>query len=559
MTVLLAILGIVFYPVLKKPLNWLSLSLDRIVIDLDSYIKKNGQVITILGVIALAAYGFELFNLNLTIDEELYAFFSGSSILWIGEGRWGMYLLNKFLLPYPVIPAIPLFLALVFHILAVLIILNCWEINSKLEQVVAGAMMFTFPTLAYIYMFSTLSYGIGIGFFCVALSLFLYVKNQRYWRWLMVVPISFSIAIYQAFALVLAGVFIVYLIIEIRKGNQIWRSVLNMALMFMGAFLIYYLIQRLWMWRLLSLLGEAEKSAFLDRILYTQRYFDFASLQDHAYRVFSRTWSNLVDYYSGVHLDYAIEIRVLGFVMIASIVGLIINLMNYKSSIVNKALVLLLSIALLGLPFLGVVFSNGRVLTRTLLALPVSIAGIVILGLLERPRILRISILTIALFCIFQFSVSTNRLFGASHLALQADRLVAVRLMEKIDEAKAETGIQNPTYLEIVGKLVRDETLAIPWRTTIGLSFFELPTIGQPRIASFLEISGYQTLRSLPSSRLAEFVEIANAMPAWPAEGSVQIVGDTVLIKFGDYPVAYKREICDASSRDITLPQDFCP
>jgi hypothetical protein len=164
----------------------------------------------------------------------------------------------------------------------------------------------------------------------------------------------------------------------------------------------------------------------------------------------------------------------------------------------------------------------------------------------------------IALFCIFQFTVSTNRLFGASHLALQADRLVAVRLMEKIDEAKVESGIQDPVYFEVIGKLASDNTEAIPKRSTVGLSFFELPIIGQPRIASFLEISGYQTLQALPLSRLAEFVVRANAMPVWPAEGSVRIVRDTVLIKFGDYPTAYKQEICDYQSK-VTLPEDFCP
>jgi hypothetical protein len=495
--------------------------------------------------------------LNLTVDEELYALFPGQRLLWLGEGRWGMYILNRLLFPYPVMPVAPLFIALVFHILAVLIILDCWEINSRLEQIAAGSMMLTFPTLAYSYMFSTLNYGIGIGFFSVALSLFLFVKKRGVWQWLAIIPIVFSIAIYQAFVLVLAVVFVVYFLVDIRQGNQIWKNVLYLISMCVVSLLLYLFVQRLWMWRLFSSLGDAETNVLQDRNLYTQRYFDLAPLQDHAVRVFSNTWSNIMGFYSGSHPDYAIEIKVLGVAMIVSIFGLIINLVRYKLPVMDKLVIFFLSLVLLALPFLGVPFSNGRVLTRTLLALPFSIAGILLLGLVGSPRIVRISTLIIALFCVFQFTASTNRLFGASHLALQADRLVAIRVMDKIDEAKVESDIQDPTYLEVIGSYERVDTLAIPQRGSIGLSFFELSTIGQPRIASFLEISGYQTLRSLPSSRLAEFVEIANAMPAWPAEGSVQIVGDTVLIKFGDYPKSYKQEICDYES-SVTLPKDFC-
>ncbi len=542
----------------QKLLSGLSVRSDRILRDLDAYIKQNGQVITVLGIVALAAYGFELFNLNLTIDEELYAFFTGPTSLWIGEGRWGMYLLNKFLFPYTGMPVMPLFLALVFHIFAILLILNCWEVRSRLEQAVSGALMLTFPTLAYIYMFSSLSFGIGIGFFCVALSLFLYKKNSSIGRWWAVIPASFAIAIYQAFALVLAVVFVVYLIIEIRKGNLLWKNAVNIALILIAAFFVYYLIQKLWLSLLLASLSAGEKSAYMERDLYVQRYFDFASLRENTLGILSLTWLNLIRYYSGQHSDYIISIKTLGWGVMVFLAGFLINLKDQKISILNKLFMFLLSVALLSLPFFGALFTNGGILTRSLLALPVVVAGIFILGLQRKPGVVRASILVLALFCVFQFTVSTNRLFGSSHLALQADRLVAVRLMEKIDEAKAASGIQDLIYLEVVGQLKRTDTQAIPRRSSIGLSFFELVRIGQPRIASFLEISGYQAFKSLPPSRLAEFVGIVDMMPVWPAEGSVKIVGDTALIKFGDYPAAVKLEIC-AQPADVTLPKDFCP
>jgi len=39
-------------------------------------------------------YGYEIFNFNLTIDEELHLGYRNAIVDWIGEGRWGMYLLS---------------------------------------------------------------------------------------------------------------------------------------------------------------------------------------------------------------------------------------------------------------------------------------------------------------------------------------------------------------------------------------------------------------------------------------------------------------------------------
>src|SRR5215217_5768181 len=68
-----------------------------------AFLTQNAPVIYFLTFIAICAYGFELFNFNLTIDEEIHAKSIEPVLGWITQGRWGMYVLNKFLLPYTVI------------------------------------------------------------------------------------------------------------------------------------------------------------------------------------------------------------------------------------------------------------------------------------------------------------------------------------------------------------------------------------------------------------------------------------------------------------------------
>ena len=65
---------------------------------LSNYLKEHCRLAALLSGVAIAAYGFELFNLNLTIDEEIHAFASQDT-MWIAQGRWGMFVLNRLLIP----------------------------------------------------------------------------------------------------------------------------------------------------------------------------------------------------------------------------------------------------------------------------------------------------------------------------------------------------------------------------------------------------------------------------------------------------------------------------
>ncbi|MBI5825665.1 MAG: glucosyltransferase domain-containing protein [Chloroflexi bacterium] len=537
---------------LQTPVDWLSEQSDLFLASSEKYIKNNGVVILSLGVVSLAAYGFELFNLNLTIDEEFHAFLKTPTPLWIGEGRWGMFLLNKFLLPYTTIPVVPLFIGLAFHLMAILLILNSWRVKSKLEQLVCGAILLTFPTLAFIYEFSSLNFGIGIGFFCAGLSLLLYSTNKWANRLFAVFPAGFAIAIYQPFALALAAIFLVYLIIEIRDNRPWFRNLLSIAMILTLAFLFYYLAEKLF----LSLSGIRDTP-------YVSHYFDFSYLFDHFKRVLSTSWKAIIGYYTGSGRIYGMEITALGLLLLVSLAGIILKLMDNGISNKNLVIILLFSLVLLLIPFSGILFSRGKIISRTLLALPVSIAGVFILGLPANPRVVRFSLLMLAAFSVFQFIVSNNRLFSSSYLALEADRLLAVRLMEKIDKAKAISGNPNPFYIDVIGDLVRPEIQPIPRRETFGVSFFELKGTGGQvfRISLFLQISGYQDFEALPESRRIAFVDVANKMPIWPTEGSVRVVDDTVLIKLADYSARQKRMICSLAESDTDgtkLPEGFC-
>ncbi len=84
-------------------LDRISAKSDVVLMKLSGYIRQNGELIIGLMLITLVAYGFELFNFILTIDEEKFGVITSiPGYLSITEGRWGMYILGIALFPYPV-------------------------------------------------------------------------------------------------------------------------------------------------------------------------------------------------------------------------------------------------------------------------------------------------------------------------------------------------------------------------------------------------------------------------------------------------------------------------
>jgi len=159
---------------------------------------------------------------------------------------------------------------------------------------------------------------------------------------------------------------------------------------------------------------------------------------------------------------------------------------------------------------------------------------------------MRALILIFAVMTVYGFALADNRLFAASHLALQADRLTASNLNLRIADAVAEAGVDRADikYMEIVGYLDYPESNLVPEVDTFGGSFFQWDSGNNIRIILFLKSLGIGEFDPLPNEQRLEMVPIAQAMPNWPDPHSVKVEGETVLVKFGPYSAFQVNNIC---------------
>lgn len=510
--------------------------IDAFIFRIQNYFNQNVLLVSTLVAVLIAAYGFELFNLNLTIDEEMHAI-SSQLGRWIEEGRWGMYLLNRFLIPQPVIPFVPLFTALTFHLLAILLLINSWEVDSEPEKFMVGAIGVAYPGIAYMYTFSTINFGIGIAFFFVALALFVYAKSQGLCRYFSIIPAAVAISIYQGFAVALAVAFLVHFIsseIKNDRNNVNIKNLLTILLIGLLSAATYYVIQKLFLFLALS------------KIEYVGDYFDINFLLGNFGVATQRLFDSMLLIYSGDSSIYGVEIRMLVAIFILYFASLMFRLMSGNLSLSKKLIITTLCLFLLVLPFAAGFFMRGYLSMRFLVSLPIVLAGVVALGLHGRSRGSKLFAGVLAGVCVFQFVISTNTLFSASALVLQADRLLAGRVLERIADAKAAAGAKDLKYLEVVGYINRTPTRLIPKSETFGASFFEWDQGNAHRIISFLKTLGAEELQALPEKERSELMDSTIPMTIWPDKGSVQVFRDTVVVKFGPYSDVQNQTICAA-------------
>ena len=513
-----------------------------------AFIKSNLVTIGTVAFFALAAYGYELFNINLTIDEELAALRTEINQGFIPNGRWGLFLLTKLLLPKQVIPFVPLALTLLFHLFSLLLLLDCLGVRNQADKVLITALAILWSGLVFIYSFSNSNFAVGFGFLCISLSLYLLIKGKGAGKLWAAIPIAFVISIYQPLLQPLVMVFLLYPLYHWREERHNFLRFLLNALLALGiGFVLYYGVQQLFLFAF-----NTETST------YVSHYFDFANLFTNIGWYLQKLARLFYNVMVGDSSFYGITVRALPIFLFVA--GLIILIGEFKKR--ERTSYYLLFLVLLAIftimPFIGGILTKGYIPYRSLLGVPMFLAGWAALAFKNAGQRSRWLLSILAALTLFQFASSTNHLFASSAFAYEEDKILATQLIQRIEDEIENTGVVSPLYLEMVGYVQRPSTPLVSRIENIGASFFGWDGGHTIRVTNFLHILGYTSLDPLPFERRSAYVDQGITMPVWPAKGSVQVVGDVVLVKFSPYSRQQVEAICAEADLSI-LPAAFCP
>jgi hypothetical protein len=486
-----------------------------------------------LAAVVVLSYGYEIFNFNLTIDEELHVVRAGRVHMdWAAQGRWGMALLNYFVLQNPIVPAVSVSLGLFGTVAGLFAYFrNTYQVD-RVGLVGIVALAVTVPTLAFTYTFSTLAYGIGFAFLAIAASLWLI--RWRTWLGFAVACVlgAFAVSVYQTFVFVLAMLALAAAVNSWDGSKADAMSASRKLLAYViGSVVIYVLVNYV----VLKVVSQD--------VRYVGQFIDFRGLFEHPLervQAASERVFKILTLRSGL---FGEQSGWLGSVVLVAVVfSLVFPLLKRQYGLLLRGGVVALGI--LGLMIFADAIAPGGAPIRSMIYAPVGVAIIVanaytVVGDAGKRVLLSLSVLAV-----IGNSMINNHLHASSVAAEYKDRALAQTIMNTVRELNTEArGDTSLFKVEVIGSHAWPETPIQSRTETFGASFFEWDAGNRWRVAAYLNLNGLPAVGAADEDRV-RVIELAKRMPVWPNDGWIALSGDVIVIKFGEYSLPQKESLC---------------
>lgn len=491
------------------------------------FIRQHQAVLIAVLFVAVINYGVELFDFTLSIDDELALYDSPPGQYLIARGRWGLYALSHLLLPEVVIPIVPLFLSLACLSVAAVLFSVAWGMETGMARFAVSTLLVSFPALTTILVFKSVAVGIGPGFLLCALAILVVDKRKPGWAGfsLAVALIAFAVSLYQAMLVVALGALLMKHALQfLRRGVGV--SLREDAITFLAsalAIIVGYGAHGLITRGLTLALGLRDDS-------YVASILGVSAIAETLGVRFAQGSALSMHILAGSANAFGASIPLWPVLWILALALLVVSVVARRRQFDLLALIFVGAAFVVNVAAALVVGASLRMMLG--FAVLAGGAGAILLQLSGRRLVVKAASFLVISLTALQFAQLNNRLLGSVQLAYQNDRMLAQQIAQQIVQAERQAGVKA-SYIEVSGHWQPPATRAIARVETIGASFFEWGGGDLNRIRMFLSTSGAPLLKVAPPARRIEAIHASLAMPTWPMDGSVTLVGDVVVVKFG--------------------------
>ena len=480
--------------------------------------------------IGIASFGFDLFNFPISIDEELHAAKKEAETAWISFGRWGLYLLNAGLLPYTIVPVVPLALAWIAIGYALKIIAELWS-AQRTDFLFAAPFLICFPTVFYMLTFNNVNFSIGIGIFLASASAFLWLKGNRMDRTIAVAMLGMSIGIYQAMLFLIIPILGPFLLKgDLKLKSQI-RVLLSAFLFCLLGLAFYYSVSNLFL------------AAFHMELRYVDGYMQIDELLRDPMRILSNSWHLIMRYLGGVPSRHPVGWPMSTVVLLLASGAVLWAAWKQGARVLAASAIGIA--AMLASAFLLAPFTGGYLPARSLIAAPMSFAAVALLGLKCSQGLFHFALKAMLCLALLQFCVVGNRLAYSDYVSNQADKRIAAEILSIARQGNLGAAGEKVPFM-LMGLHKPQLGRNVIQTETFGASFFSFGAGSTMRAVFFMKAIGMQNFEAVQPQRRAELFEAVLSLPDWPAKGSISIIDGVVAIKFGDPTAQQMRRLCAA-------------
>jgi hypothetical protein len=499
------------------------------------FIKENFSLSEFTKLLGVATFLniIPIVNFFLSVDDERGAFRT-DPVVWIADGRWTAFLVEKFIFPQPVMPFVPY---LFFHAclaLAYMFLIRAHRLTLNWITTLAYCILVAHPIWWFIGEFYSNIPSVGVGVLSLSIGIFALSQcrigedsNGNIWPLSMLSSVLLSLAIgaYQSLVMfyIVAGLGTV--VMNFRKDNStnvllVKPTVQRITLLFatlVGGVLFYAIFNKL------AQLAYPSDRSYIDNFLRINELIADPGLITKL--VLIEAWK----LYSGSSLSYGVSFFSAAIVLAFAILFLLTQ-NTWKASLWMAFLVGALLISPLLLNFVA----GGIYLPlRAMLAISF-VTWITTIIVLEKKGILRLVSTALAVALLFQM-VSVNGQYSASTMmATTHDRLTAEALYDRISRVNPNFDKNEHITIDIYGRLPFASHYPAPETSTMSSSFFDWDQGNVYRMLEYMRLIGFSNVYAIGNAARIPLTPYFDKMPVWPADGSVRYENGIYLVKLSE-------------------------
>ena len=414
-----------------------------------------------------------------------------------------------------------------------------FRLKSRKTAAMVGMLFAVFPTVTATLFFRYTAPFYGVGVLLAVLAAWV-LGRKRYGLFLSAIFTALSMGIYQAYAPITISMFVLLLIQQSLEGKtNFWRllrkGLYDCAALLLGV-VFYFLALKL----LMAVTGEVLTDYRGVENRGQSALADVPNLLWQAFRPFCllpfRDYAGLAPR-KLLQLTYlvlaAVTVMMIGFL-------LVVKVRKISIAVMTGILCLVFPVAV---NFIVIMCPDNWIYTLMVYPFVVAVCAPVILceqmPLMEglRGRVKKgitgvIGVVTA--FLIFAYGYYDNVNYSALYYA---NRQVENYVSSKVTQIRMTEGFDTEKEWAFLGDL-QDPLLSCPWEEGAfygGSGFTEYLFNQYSRMGWFQTYIGYDVPLA-SEEKIVQLIQLEEVrqMPCWPNQGSIQVIGDTVVIKFQD-------------------------
>jgi hypothetical protein len=476
-----------------------------------TFFETNTWLLTFTVAVGVFAYGYLLTHLVFGIDEEVAWQTPWAHEIWLEQRRWGMYVLQRFVLSQIVYPFTGVAVAILFLSVSCALLVHRAG-GSRAARAIFCGLFISFPAFAHIQYFGYMAAHVAFAVLLVVIAERLLAasgEGSRARLGLALCLLTFAVASHQSLLFVFLTIAVFSLADaafrnEVSPRAAMARLGLTAALM-VGSVVLYYTVDKL--------IGRPSTG-------YVEGFVRWGSTSWKD--VLSELWTASTPYLTGEPNTYALVPAAL-----IPIVGLVVLARRTERPLVTTVLTVLFAASPLAI---HVVFGTWMA-TRSLIALPFAYAGLWYLFFCVGGSFFRAGTAVFAVCSVILHSSLISKISLAQELAYRADAMIASRVLELIYDARPRLA-EEGTPLAFVGLLDPPHSKLFVEEETFGASFWQWEGGNPYRMWLFLSTLGLpQNVALAMPSEWPRARALSADMPAWPDKDCVQFRDGLVIVK----------------------------